>query len=112
MGRVNGKTVLITAAGIQYPSHYSNIQVTPLLYDFNAYIGQGIGRASCLMLAREGATVIATDINTEVLDSLQNEADNNNLDIKTVKLDVTNKDNIQNVTSNIEKVDVLFNCAG
>ena len=74
--------------------------------------GQGIGRASCLMLAREGASVIATDINTELLESLQKEADTDNLNIKTVKLDVTNKDEIQNVTDKIDKVDVLFNCAG
>jgi len=88
MGRVSGKTVLMSASG------------------------QGIGRASCLMLAREGASVIATDINTELLESLQKEADTHNLDIKTVKLDVTNKDEIQNVTDKIDKVDVLFNCAG
>ena len=32
--------------------------------------GQGIGRASAIAFARAGATVVATDINTEALASL------------------------------------------
>ena len=46
MGRLTGKTALITAAG------------------------QGIGRASALAMAREGATVFATDINAQALAEL------------------------------------------
>ena len=88
MGRVAGKVVLVTAAG------------------------QGIGRASCLMLAREGARVIATDINTELLSALQQEAKTENLDITVQKLDVTNKTEIEDLVKGLEKVDVLFNCAG
>jgi 2-keto-3-deoxy-L-fuconate dehydrogenase len=47
MKRLNGKTALITAAG------------------------QGIGRASALLFAREGARVIAVDINAGSLATLE-----------------------------------------
>ena len=46
MGRVDGKTCVITAAG------------------------QGIGKASALALLREGAKVVATDINEDALTDL------------------------------------------
>ena len=46
MGRLNGKTALVTAAG------------------------QGIGRASALAMAAEGARVIATDVNRDALADL------------------------------------------
>ena len=46
MGRLAGKRALVTAAG------------------------QGIGRASALAMRREGAEVIATDINAGALESL------------------------------------------
>ena len=88
MGRVVGKVVLVTAAG------------------------QGIGRASCFMLAKEGATVIATDINTELLNSLEQDARAETLDISVKKLDVTNKSEIENLATSLDKVDILFNCAG
>ena len=44
---------------------------------------QGIGRATAMMFAKEGASVIATDINEEKLNELNKE---NNL-IKTQKLE-------------------------
>ena len=88
MGRVSGKRVLVTASG------------------------QGIGRASCLMLAREGALVTATDIDETLLDKLKEEADKENLCITVKKLDVTNKKEIENISSQLDKVDILFNCAG
>ena len=43
MGRLEGKTCLVTAAG------------------------QGIGRASVLAMQAEGATVYATDVNADAL---------------------------------------------
>ena len=47
---------------------------------------QGIGRATALMFAKEGASVIATDINEEKLNELSKENDS----IRTHKLDATN----------------------
>lgn len=80
MKRLEGKICLVTAAG------------------------QGIGRASALRLAHEGARVIATDINPRLLESLEN--------METTQLDVTRPADIAAFTAAIGPVDVLFNCAG
>jgi len=88
MGRVDGKTAVVTAAG------------------------QGIGRASALMLAKEGANVIATDIRSDLLESLASEAAKENLVVNVRTLDVTKKEDILNLAKELTKVDVLFNCAG
>ena len=82
-GRLEGKTALITAAG------------------------QGIGTASALAYANERANVIATDINSESLDSLASESG-----INTRVLDVTNSEAIESLAKELGAVDVLFNCAG
>lgn len=69
--------------------------------------GQGIGRASALAFARAGATVVATDINTDALATLDGEAG-----ITTRKLDVLSDDAVKAVVSETGPFDVLFNCAG
>ena len=84
MGRLQGKRCLVTAAG------------------------QGIGRASALMMAREGARVIATDINQAALDALRAE----NGAIKTRLLNVRDKAAVAAAAAEIGAVDALFNCAG
>jgi len=81
MGRLNGKTALVTAAG------------------------QGIGRASALAMAREGARVIATDVNEATLASLAAEG----LDVRP--LNVRDPAAITQAAAEIAP-DVLFNCAG
>ncbi len=83
MNRLKDKTALITAAG------------------------QGIGHATALAFAAEGARVIATDINAETLstfDSISN--------IETHLLDVTDKAAVSTFMEKMGSVDVLFNCAG
>jgi len=70
--------------------------------------GQGIGRATALAFAREGAIVYATDINEDALASLREE-DNS---ILTEKLDVLDADAIADFAGRHKSVDVLFNCAG
>ncbi|MBI1416758.1 MAG: SDR family oxidoreductase [Limimaricola sp.] len=84
MGRLDGKRALITAAG------------------------QGIGRASALAMAREGATVIATDINAEALAALGTEAPG----IEKRLLNVMDKDSVSRMAAEVGALDVLFNCAG
>jgi len=86
--RLKGKTALVTAAG------------------------QGIGRASALRFAREGATVLATDINVEALEILRAEA---GPQLQTRVLDVTDAAAVQALAadySGTQGFDVLFNCAG
>ena len=84
MGRLAGKKVLMSAAG------------------------QGIGRSSALMMAAEGATVFATDINEETLAQLEQDATG---DIRVSKLDVLDPDAVKAAVAMAEP-DVLFNCAG
>lgn len=81
--RLTGKTALVTAAG------------------------QGIGRASALAMAREGAKVLATDLRPEGLASLAGHEN-----ITTAMLDVCDQDQVQAVVAATGRVDILFNCAG
>jgi 2-keto-3-deoxy-L-fuconate dehydrogenase len=85
-GRVSGKLILVTAAAA------------------------GIGRASALMLAREGARVMATDIDLAGLESLKAEAAGTAL--QTGKLDVLKPDEIAALAERLGAVDALVNCAG
>ena len=70
--------------------------------------GQGIGFATALAFANEGAEVVATDINPDTLNSLSNE----NSQIQTRLLDVTKPQEIQQIAEETGAIDVLFNCAG
>ena len=87
-GRLEGKKTLITAAG------------------------QGIGRSTVLAFAREGAHVLATDINLASLDLLKKEFSERTTNIETCVLDVNNLQAIQQLAEEKGAVDVLFNCAG
>lgn len=80
MGRLSGKTALVTAAA------------------------QGIGKASAELYAREGARVIATDINDALLAQLAG--------CETRRLDVRNPQAILDLAAELGPIDVLFNCAG
>ncbi|XP_048587983.1 3-hydroxybutyrate dehydrogenase type 2 [Nematostella vectensis] len=68
---------------------------------------QGIGKATALACAREGAKVIATDINAEKLKELHSVPG-----IETRVVDVTDYEAIKKFASEVDRVDVLFNCAG
>lgn len=84
MGRLEGKRALVTAAG------------------------QGIGRATAIAMAAEGARVFATDVNEKTLAELAALGHSN---IDTFVLDVRND---ASVFAGVEKAnpDILFNCAG
>ena len=81
MGRLDGKRALLTAAG------------------------QGIGRASALAMAAEGAHVFATDVNKDALADLVTEG---------VETFVLNAMDAESIASGVSRAapDVLFNCAG
>ena len=69
---------------------------------------QGIGRATAVAFANEGAEVIATDINQEKLTELATI----NSKIKTQLLDSTNKKDVEDFASDIDYIDVLFHAVG
>ena len=69
---------------------------------------QGIGRSTAIAFAKEGANVIATDINEEKL----NEIKANHSNIETYKLDSTNKLDVENFCSSINNINILFHAVG
>ena len=69
---------------------------------------QGIGRATAIAFNKEGAKVVATDINEEKLKELQKDYPN----IQTQILDATNKNAVEKFAQSIEKIDVLFHAVG
>ena len=81
-GRLQGKKALITAAA------------------------QGIGRAIAERFAAEGANVVATDINMEVLGTLKG------ANLTTRRLDVLDLAAVAAAEKEIGAIDVLVNCAG
>ena len=78
--RLKGKTALITAAA------------------------QGIGRATAEAFIREGARVIATDVNVELLADLTG--------AEFQRLDATDPEAVKAIAARHADVDVLYNCAG
>ncbi len=79
--RLRGKKALVTAAG------------------------QGIGRATALAFAAEGASVVASDIDEAKLADLPDT-------IARRRLDVTDKKAVATLAQELGALDVLFNCAG
>lgn len=82
MGRLDGKRILVTAAG------------------------QGIGRASALAMHREGAKVLATDVNEAALAELATEG------LETRILNVRDQASVDAAIAAAGPLNGLFNCAG
>jgi len=82
-GRLAGKTAFVTAAG------------------------QGIGHASAIAMAREGAQVIATDVSPKLVEALEGTP---NLTARV--LDVLDDAAVQRMVDGLPPLDVMFNCAG
>ncbi len=68
---------------------------------------QGIGKATAQAFVREGARVIATDINEEALAQLSDIEG-----IETRRLDVLDDAAVEQVAGDVGTPDILFNCAG
>lgn len=83
-GRLEGKVAFVTAAA------------------------QGIGRETALAFAGEGARVTATDVNDAGLQELKGLHEG----IEVAPLDVTDGTAIARLAASVDKVDILFNCAG
>jgi 2-keto-3-deoxy-L-fuconate dehydrogenase len=83
-GRLSGKTVLVTSAA------------------------QGIGRATAIAMAYEGAKVWATDIRSDLLEVLTKEQPG----ISTFTLNVLSVEDIAAAAAKTGAVDGLFNCSG
>ena len=69
---------------------------------------QGIGRATALAFEKEGAKVIATDINLEKLEELKKNSPN----IEIQLLDSTSKQAVETFAETVEEVDILFHAVG
>jgi 2-keto-3-deoxy-L-fuconate dehydrogenase len=69
---------------------------------------QGIGAATALAFAREGADVWATDVN----DAKLTQAMAGQAGVRTEKLDVLDRAAISALAKRLGAIDVLFNCAG
>ncbi len=83
-GRLAGKTAFLTATG------------------------QGIGHSTALAFHREGAKVIATDVNADLMEKLAAQAPG----IQTGVLDARDTDAVSKAAQEAGPVDILFNCAG
>jgi NAD(P)-dependent dehydrogenase (short-subunit alcohol dehydrogenase family) len=76
----------------------------------------GIGAASATLFAREGAKIVAVDIESELLDQLSGQIKRAGGDCFVVTADVSKRDDVQNAlrlaTGKFGRVDILFNNAG
>ena len=82
-GRLAGKTALVTAAGV------------------------GIGRAAAIAMAKEGATVHATDVNEALFGDYPKMPN-----LTTSRLDVLDDAAVKRMIDGLPPLQVLFNCAG
>jgi 2-keto-3-deoxy-L-fuconate dehydrogenase len=82
MGRLEGRRAFLTAAG------------------------QGIGRATAEAFAREGAEVIATDVDRSKLEGLETTA------ARLEALNVLDTNAVNALAESVGPIDILFNCAG
>ena len=72
--------------------------------------GGGLGRACVAALVEEGARVIATDIDDRCFAELRSAEDLAGVDWR--RLDVASDDAVRALASDIDRLDILVNCAG
>lgn len=97
MGRVAGKVVIITGAGCVAP-------------------GWGNGRAASVLFAREGATVVGTDINMDAMEQTAELLRETGAEHHLTRCDVTDNASIEtlveDVLSRYGRIDILVNNVG
>ena len=90
--RFSGKTAIITGAGI------------------------GIGRATALQFAREGANVVLVDMNEEAIEKVKNEVEAVGGNALAIKCDISDEESVREVVQKVidtyGKIDILINNAG
>ena len=74
--------------------------------------GSGIGKAICIALANQGATVHILDLNEEHAKLTSEEIQHKNLVSYTHCVNVTDQQNVTETFANIGPIDILINCAG
>ena len=91
-GRVNSKIALVTGAG------------------------SGIGRATAILLAQEGATVVVSDIDAHAAERVASEIRDKGGEAEGIRLDVADESAwmavIEGILSRYQRIDVLVNNAG
>src|SRR5262245_32435140 len=97
MGRLSGKVALVTGAGATGP-------------------GWGNGKASAVLFAREGAAVVACDINSEAAEDTQSNIAGEGGRCLALKTDVTSAESIEAAVARTKEVfggiDILHNNGG
>jgi NAD(P)-dependent dehydrogenase (short-subunit alcohol dehydrogenase family) len=91
-GRLDGKTALVTGAG------------------------SGIGRAIATVFGREGAKVMASDLNEETARAAAAQIEDSGGEARSIRTDTTNEDDVKSAISAVVdawgKVDIVVNNAG
>jgi len=97
MGRLSGKVALVTGAGAIGP-------------------GWGNGKATAVLFAREGAAVVACDINSEAADETQSNIAGEGGRCLALKTDVTSAESVEAAVARTKEVfggiDILHNNVG
>ncbi len=77
---------------------------------------QGIGKATAVKFAEEGAKVVAIDVKLEAMDEVSSEINEIGAELLTYEVNVVNREQIQAMVSDVVakwgKIDVLVNNAG
>ncbi|MFP3359659.1 SDR family NAD(P)-dependent oxidoreductase, partial [Planococcus sp. SIMBA_143] len=76
----------------------------------------GIRQATVELFAKEGATVLCADVNTEEMNKTADKLNSDGANVKTFHVDVSSEDSVTSFANKVKEeygtIDVLFNNAG